>query len=224
MRRAQLSVRRQMWYVTAGGQSYGVSPSLPGVSPADAGHAWLRAGLLHSADAATGQRCRATSARLPNSGGYGLAVCVRPALAVSDVEPGHRHERILPRRRLLHSGSSSRRGSARESASSGTIRRTTACRVPMACSGSPISTGRSWINGSRFRSCRAASVPSIFVSQEDVVWVEALQSNAFSPVLPDLQLAKSSPDAPVDRLALFLDVHRISGELEPAARRSRGTS
>ena len=38
-------------------------------------------------------------------------------------------------------------------------------------------------------------VPSIFVSQEDVVWVEALQSNAFSPVLPDLALP-SSPNAP----------------------------
>ena len=38
-------------------------------------------------------------------------------------------------------------------------------------------------------------VPNIFVSQEDVVWVEALQSNAFSPVLPDLSLP-SSPSAP----------------------------
>jgi hypothetical protein len=32
----------------------------------------------------------------------------------------------------------------------------------------------------------AVAVPSIFVSQEDVVWVETLQSNTFSPVLPDL--------------------------------------
>jgi hypothetical protein len=38
-------------------------------------------------------------------------------------------------------------------------------------------------------------VPSIFVSQEDVVWVEALQSNTISPVLPDLSLP-SSPSAP----------------------------
>jgi hypothetical protein len=38
-------------------------------------------------------------------------------------------------------------------------------------------------------------VPNVFVSQEDVVWVEALQSNAFSPVLPDLSLP-SSPGAP----------------------------
>ena len=34
-------------------------------------------------------------------------------------------------------------------------------------------------------------VPNIFVSQEDVVWVEALASNAFSPVLPDLSLPSS---------------------------------
>ena len=40
-----------------------------------------------------------------------------------------------------------------------------------------------------------SAVPSTFVSQEDVVWVEALQSNVFSPVLPDLQL-KSSLGAP----------------------------
>jgi prepilin-type N-terminal cleavage/methylation domain-containing protein len=38
-------------------------------------------------------------------------------------------------------------------------------------------------------------VPNIFVSQEDVVWVEALAQNAFSPVLPDLSLP-SSPNAP----------------------------
>jgi hypothetical protein len=41
----------------------------------------------------------------------------------------------------------------------------------------------------------STQVPSIFVSQEDVVWVEALQSNSFSPVLPDLSLP-SSPSAP----------------------------
>jgi hypothetical protein len=38
-------------------------------------------------------------------------------------------------------------------------------------------------------------VPNIFVSQEDVVWVESLASNALSPVLPDLSLP-SSPQAP----------------------------
>ena len=38
-------------------------------------------------------------------------------------------------------------------------------------------------------------VPNIFVSQEDVVWVEALQSNSVSPVLPDLSL-RSSLGAP----------------------------
>jgi hypothetical protein len=38
-------------------------------------------------------------------------------------------------------------------------------------------------------------VPGIFVSQEDVVWVEALASNSFSPVLPDLNL-KFSTGAP----------------------------
>jgi hypothetical protein len=37
----------------------------------------------------------------------------------------------------------------------------------------------------------ASVVPNIFVSQEDVVWVEALAQNAFSPVLPDLSLANS---------------------------------
>ena len=37
----------------------------------------------------------------------------------------------------------------------------------------------------------ATVVPSIFVSQEDVVWVEALASNSFSPVLPDLSLPSS---------------------------------
>jgi hypothetical protein len=41
----------------------------------------------------------------------------------------------------------------------------------------------------------SAAVPSVFVSQEDVVWVESLASNAFSPVLPDLSLP-SSPAAP----------------------------
>ncbi len=39
------------------------------------------------------------------------------------------------------------------------------------------------------------AVPNIFVSQEDVVWVENLPSNAASPVLPDLSL-RSSPGAP----------------------------
>ncbi len=39
------------------------------------------------------------------------------------------------------------------------------------------------------------TVPNIFVSQEDVVWVENLPSNAASPVLPDLGL-RSSPGAP----------------------------
>ncbi len=35
-------------------------------------------------------------------------------------------------------------------------------------------------------------VPSIFVSQEDVVWVEALASSSFSSVLPDLSLPSSA--------------------------------
>ena len=34
-------------------------------------------------------------------------------------------------------------------------------------------------------------VPNVFVSQEDVVWVESLATNAFSPVLPDLSLPSS---------------------------------
>jgi type II secretory pathway pseudopilin PulG len=38
----------------------------------------------------------------------------------------------------------------------------------------------------------AASVPNIFVSQEDVVWVEALASNPNSPVLPDLSLTRNA--------------------------------
>ena len=41
-------------------------------------------------------------------------------------------------------------------------------------------------------------VPSIFVSPEDVVWVEALASNAFSPVLPDLNLSKTEAGSPVN--------------------------
>jgi Prokaryotic N-terminal methylation motif len=41
-------------------------------------------------------------------------------------------------------------------------------------------------------------VPSIFVSPEDVVWVEALASNSFSPVLPDLDPNRlNSPGVPV---------------------------
>jgi type II secretory pathway pseudopilin PulG len=38
----------------------------------------------------------------------------------------------------------------------------------------------------------ANSVPSIFVSPEDTVWVEAVASNSFSPVLPDLSISGSS--------------------------------
>ncbi len=41
-------------------------------------------------------------------------------------------------------------------------------------------------------------VPSTFVSPEDVVWVEALASNSFSPVLPDLDPnRKFSPGTPI---------------------------
>ena len=43
----------------------------------------------------------------------------------------------------------------------------------------------------------ASVIPSIFVSQEDVVWVEALASNSFSPVLPDLHL-KYTPGSMVN--------------------------
>ena len=55
-------------------------------------------------------------------------------------------------------------------------------------------------------------VPSIFVSQEDVVWVEALQSNAFSPVLPDMSLP-SSPNAPaIDwRYSWMFTGYQVSG-------------
>jgi hypothetical protein len=38
----------------------------------------------------------------------------------------------------------------------------------------------------------SAFVPSIFVSPEDTVWVEAVAANSFSPVLPDLSLSGSS--------------------------------
>ena len=38
----------------------------------------------------------------------------------------------------------------------------------------------------------ASVVPSIFVSPEDVVWVESVASNALSPVLPDLSLPSST--------------------------------
>jgi type II secretory pathway pseudopilin PulG len=37
----------------------------------------------------------------------------------------------------------------------------------------------------------ANAVPYVFVSPEDVVWVESLASNSFSPVLPDLSLPSS---------------------------------
>jgi len=49
----------------------------------------------------------------------------------------------------------------------------------------------------------ALNIPNIFVSAEDVVWVENLASNSFSPVLPDLGLpsgattATSKPATPV---------------------------
>jgi hypothetical protein len=42
------------------------------------------------------------------------------------------------------------------------------------------------------------NVPNIFVSQEDVVWVEALASNSFSSVLPDLNLKFSTGAPAVD--------------------------
>ncbi len=47
----------------------------------------------------------------------------------------------------------------------------------------------------------ATAVPSIFVSPEDVVWVENLASNPFSPVLPDLGVSNpnATPGAPVRR-------------------------
>ena len=92
---------------------------------------------------------------------------------------------------------SSRPGSGTGSVISGMIRRTGGCRVPTACSGSPISIGRrSSLNGVVNPVMPISSVvPSVFVSQEDVVWVESLATNAFSPVLPDLSLP-SSPNAP----------------------------
>jgi hypothetical protein len=54
----------------------------------------------------------------------------------------------------------------------------------------------------------SSAVPNIFVSQEDVVWVEALASSAFSPVLPDLSLpvGNGSPSGPPSN-APTLDWH-----------------
>jgi hypothetical protein len=42
----------------------------------------------------------------------------------------------------------------------------------------------------------ATSVPSIFVSPEDVVWVENVASNQLSPVLPDMSLAIDNNNNP----------------------------
>jgi type II secretory pathway pseudopilin PulG len=44
----------------------------------------------------------------------------------------------------------------------------------------------------------ASVIPSVFVSQEDVVWVEALASNSMSPVLPDLSLPSSQNAQSID--------------------------
>ena len=131
----------------------------------------------------------------------------------------------------------SRPGSAPGSAFIRPDPRTTATARPArtACSGSPTSTGPTSRSTTVVPIMPASLfVPSIFVSQEDVVWQEpnAMQhlhgrrqlerpdtspSPRPSPVIPDLSIVAARAAA-VARLALLLDVHRPA-EPTPATRR-----
>ena len=98
--------------------------------------------------------------------------------------------------------------------------------MPTASSGSPTSIVRPTSIAAATDSGRHARpnfVPNIFVSQEDVVWQEATNTNNVytiggvpardsrssppSPVVPDLN-TPSSRGSPISRLAILLDVHR----------------
>ena len=189
MRRAQLSVRRPDVVCHGRRSIVRCKPKFVGRFSPDAGHSWLRAGLLHSADAATVDVAHHPRRNSPNSGGYGLPFAYDPLWRHQTLNPvtgtsgyylgdGYNNPGVV--------------FEARFGSGIGFIRN------DPSDNGLPSAHGLQRVtnfNRPGIQPVSFSAVPSTFVSQEDVVWVEALQSNVFSPVLPDLQL-KSSPGAP----------------------------
>ena len=138
------------------------------------GHAWPTAqDYLVNANARRSTRWR----QLGHLGRLRAAVRLRPALAVPD-----RAARRTGLERTITSATPSRPGSARGSASSATDPDGGAAERPRLAAAHQFQPAVRDQRRRPCRSCRSRIVPSIFVSQEDVVWVEAAAtSNCVQP-------------------------------------------
>ncbi len=177
------------WYVTAGGQSYGLNPSITGASPLTQDTPGYGQDYF-VINAGPPQSTTILGANSGNSGGYGLPFAY---------DPLWRYQTLSPTTGIngYYLGDTFE---ARFGQGIGFIRDDPTGGMPSAHGLQRITNfNRPFIGQAPpFTPIMpiSAVIPSIFVSQEDVVWVEALASSSFSSVLPDLSLPSSAAYQP----------------------------